>query len=905
LVEHKIHCQENGPQRVKYPEEGKNWIQFDDLKKMLKLPFCIYADFETNNIKIQGCEAALDKASTTKKTHHEVTGFTFVTVSPYYKTKRVTFRGKDAGTVFLKKILQEENRLLKIIENKKEMVISNKEEIMFQKAKSCHICNEKFCQADLELDENGKNKGKGYKVRDHCHFTGKYRGAAHNICNLNYRTVREIPVFFHNLSGYDGHIIFQNLCKVQEKLKVKVIAKTIEKFITFSIGKLQFKDTLQFLPSSLEKLVKNLRAKAEKEEVQEHKIEKLKVLFNNLYNYFEHKWSHLPQTAFEMLTRKLVYPYSYMDGFDKFKETELPPKEAFKNDLTNQHISQEDYEFVNKLWKTFGLQNLGELHDLYMDTDVYLLTDIFENFRKFSLEKYGLDAAHFCTAPSLSWSAALKHTKIKLELPTDPDMHIFFDRGLTGGISIVANHYARANNSELGNENYDPNKENSYINLFDCNNQYGDAMRQFLPTHGFEWMELYTESTEFWTEFVLKQKDEQDDGYMFEVDLEYPTELHDKHDNFPLAPEHLDIKAEMLSAYQKDLAEKLKLKVGGEKLCLTLNDKHNYICHYRNLKMYLEMGLKLKKVHKVLTFKQSAWLKTYIDLNTKLRQAADNDAEKDFAKLMNNSFFGKTCQDVRKYKDVKIVMDEEKSRKLIARPTLKQLKVYDENLVAIQLKKSEVVLNKPRYIGMAILDISKIVMYRFHYDFMMKKYPGAKLMFTDTDSFCYWIPTDSNIYEDIKGNSEWFDFSNFSKDHPNFDDSNKLVPGKFKDEMGGQLILEFAGLRSKMYSIKKCDGQCKSTAKGVLKCVKDNVLTHEDYCECLFQKREMRHKMTKIMQENHEMYTVDTVKTSLSPFNDKKWISREGDVFTSYSFGHHKIVEEELMDCLTDLANSN
>merc|ERR1711873_293433 len=157
-----------------------------------------------------------------------------------------------------------------------------------------------------------------------------------------------------------------------------------------------------------------------------------------------------------------------------------------------------------------------------------------------------------------------------------------------------------------------------------------------------------------------------------------------------------------------------------------------------------------------------------------------------------------------------------------------------------------------RYIGMCILDISKIVMYRFHYDYMMKKFPGAKLLFTDTDSFCYWIPTESNIYEDIKG-EDWFDFSNYPQDHPNYDTINKLVPGKFKDEMGGTVIIEFVGLRAKMYSI---------------------------------------------------LASNTTKKTSLSPFNDKKWISRDGDRFKTYSFGHYRIVEEEIEDCLVDLVNN-
>ena len=445
-------------------------------------------------------------------------------------------------------------------------------------------------------------------------------------------------------------------------------------------------------------------------------------------------------------------------------------------------------------------------------------------------------------------------------------------------------------------QGYDPQKPKSYIQLLDCNNQYGMAMMQHLPTHGFEWVPLETESTEFWTEYISNLSDEQEDGFIFEVELEYPESLHDAHDNFPLAPVHKEITSDLLSTYQKDLADSFDTKVGGMKLCATLEDKNKYICHYRNLKFYLGKGMILTKVHRILRFKQSAWLRPYIELNTNLRKNASSKFEENLFKLMNNSFFGKTCEDVRKYRDVKIAMTEKRVRKLVARPTVKQWKIYEENLAAFQLKRSTVELNKPRYIGMCILDISKIVMYDFHYNYIMEKFPGTKLLFTDTDSFCYWIPTEKNIYEEIRG-SDWFDFSNYPKDHPNYDNSNNKIPGKFKDEMGGQPIVECVGLRSKMYSFETENGG-KKTLKGISKVVKDKDIRHLDYRESLFSAKQMSHKQTRIMQEEHELYTVETKKTSLSPLNDKKWITRDGDTFTTFSFGHYMIKDHELAELL-------
>ena len=251
------------------------------------------------------------------------------------------------------------------------------------------------------------------------------------------------------------------------------------------------------------------------------------------------------------------------------------------------------------------------------------------------------------------------------------------------------------------------------------------------------------------------------------------------------------------------------------------------------------------------------------------------------------NFTGKTCEDVRKHRDVRIAMTDVKAKKLVARPQYKQHVIYDENMVAIQLKKTVVTLNKPRYIGMAILDISKLVMYRFHYEFIMDKYPGTKLLFTDTDSFCYWIPSKTNIYEEIKGNQEWFDFSNYPIEHPNFDyDVNNLVPGKMKDEMEGVPIIEFVGLRAKMYSIKALDiEKDKKTAKGIIRAVKERQITHEDFKTSLYEKKRFTHTGTKILQVKHQLYTADVTKVTLSPFNDKKWITRDGDNFISYSFG--------------------
>ena len=265
---------------------------------------------------------------------------------------------------------------------------------------------------------NIKNLNKGYKVKDHCHWSGNYRGPAHNLCNLKMRKFRKIPCFFHNFAGYDSHLLVRGFNSNLIKKSPKVIPKSSEKYVYLSLDKIEFKDSLQFLNTSLEKLVSNLKSKGENIALQ----------FPNTWKYFNHRWKHLDQEAFEMLTEKLLYPYSYFQSFSNFNETNLPDITCFNNDLTNEIVSTADYEKVKKIWNTFELKTLGDLHNLYVESDVNLLADCFEKFRQFSLLHYKLDPAHFISSPSLSWESALLHTQVNLEIPQDIDMHLFIDR---------------------------------------------------------------------------------------------------------------------------------------------------------------------------------------------------------------------------------------------------------------------------------------------------------------------------------------------------------------------------------------------------------------------------------------------------------------------------------------------
>ena len=313
----------------------------------------------------------------------------------------------------------------------------------------------------------------------------------------------------------------------------------------------------------------------------------------------------------DLMSQKGVYPYDFMDSFEKFNQTELPTKDQFYSILNDQHITDDEYDHANKVWKTFKIKTMGEYHDLSLVSDLLLLTDVFENFRKTCMQYYKLDPCHYFTSPGLSWDAMLKMTNIKLELMTDIDMFQFIEKGMRGGVSYIANRYGNGNNKYM--KEYDEKAPSKYIMYLDANNLYGWAMSQYLPTGNFKRMT----DKEISKIDLGKYKADGKKGLIPEVDLEYNKNLHELHNDYPVAPEKVKVSKNILSAYCKKIAEKYNISFGlVSKLIPTLRDKKEYVLHYCNLQLYLDLGLKIKKVHRVLKFDQSPWLKQYIDFNT-------------------------------------------------------------------------------------------------------------------------------------------------------------------------------------------------------------------------------------------------------------------------------------------------
>lgn len=423
----------------------------------------------------------------------------------------------------------------------------------------------------------------------------------------------------------------------------------------------------------------------------------------------------------------------------------------------------------------------------------------------------------------------------------------------------------------------------------------------------FQWNDTFT------LDEILQHPDDDRTGFILEVDLQYPDELHHSHNDLPLAPEKRPILVSELSAYSQTQLDRLNipLKESLPKLVPDLNPKLNYVVHYRNLKYYIEAGLKVSKVHRVLSFEQGAWLSGYINFNTEKRKAAANDFEKDFFKLMNNAVFGKTMENLRNRINFKLVQTAEKAIKNANSPAFEKFTIFQNDLVGIHLRKKKLTLDRPIYTGFTILDISKLHMYKFHYGVIRARYGDkARLLFTDTgklipflyrgkvlkifilitDSLTYHIET-PDLYADFADQTDYYDFSGYPVDHPLYSVINKKVLGKFKDELNSVPIIEFCGLRPKMYSLLTMDGE-KKTAKGVCKRVVKRSVLHEHYRDCLLNRSVTVAGMKRIVSRRHELSTVQQYKLCLNPCDDKRYILDDGKFTLAH--GHVNIPKSRI-----------
>ncbi len=429
---HEELCSDQKLQHSIYPKPGGT-AKFKNYERLHDVPFAVYADFESFIEPVQYAEQDPSKSFTNKYQNHIPSGFCYVIKcmdESVYSTKTVlktaSYGGEDMGKAFVDSLTEDLKPVYEILKNSRPMMMSDSEKSKHEKTKECYACKDVF--GTMRTNEKTKKKEKVTKCRDHCHITGKYRGAACDKCNLRMRVPKFVPVLFHNLEGYDSHLFVKSLGLTDGD--IKCIPKTDEKYISF--GK------------------------------------------------------NIPMD----------------DGKEKTAYLEM--------------------RFL-----AFNCETMKDYHDLYLKTDMLLLADIMTEFRRVCKEVYELDALHYYTVPGLAWDAMLKITEVEIDLISDPDMYLMVEKGIRGGISTITKRYAKANNKYI--KDYDKDQMSVYIPYLDTNNLYGWAMRHKLPVKDFRWMS--EDELENW----------ESKPCIFEVDLEYPKELHDFHSEYPLAPEQLQI----------------------------------------------------------------------------------------------------------------------------------------------------------------------------------------------------------------------------------------------------------------------------------------------------------------------------------------------------------------------------
>lgn len=819
----------------------------------------------------------------------------------------------------------------------------------YDEATECYICGNPFLPA----------KGKR-KVRDHDHLTGQFIGAACEGCNINRRPDRMyIPLFFHNGKNYDTHLLIKEITKAQYDCKFEGIAQNSQKIMSFKIMRFENEeqpdgsvvttrsmcdikvlDSILFLLSSLGKLT----------EVQKHKsqwngdpmTEEAMGGYRDVFP-ITYRWSNLIymppyfdaayvqsenyyDPRITLALRKNAYPYLWFNNFEKFSYpigelTKLFDNRvytAFTENVTSEFKAnfEDNIGVYHKVIEVFNFQFVWEYVKLYVSMDVLQLADILQETRIVYQRVHRLDMFQFYGLPGYTWAAFQLHIdaspyKPWLFMEGEMDKVCFIARAIRGGCSGCMLRYSYVNNKFMEDKAlFRPEKPHKYLLYLDANNLYGWSMSQDLPYGEFEWYSseriVYFNGQEDNYEcFIRDYLDELGDGrgaYIM-CDLEFPWYIHDKLNFYPLAPESGYVPEEWISNYSRMLHELAGSKHDSKSRLLlqSLTKRVKYVTYYKNLRFYLRMGMKLTHIYKILEFKEAPLMRSYIDLNTQMRNKAESVAEKNQWKNANNSAYGKTFENQLNYSILKFISGEEAFNKAVKDPGFDGCVFASDNLMLGRMKYTSVDFNKPIYLGATITELAKLHMFEFYYDVLMDHFgqDNIKLCMTDTDSVLVEVQCE-DIYEEIAKIQRKYDSPIDTsplkpavvEKYGIIGEHNKEV-GYFKPEADPIAIQEFVGLRPKVYSTREMNTndahmRCKGTPKSSM----EMFVRHQNYIECLFhdyQADRMRQRVdvSMIRSKDHHIYSIQTSKVSLSCNDSKRFILQ--DNIHSFAYGHYVI----------------
>jgi len=868
IDDHMSYCMQQKVQKTKFPEDPI--LKFQNFSAMEMIPFAIFADFES--FINPNDEPSTSNSECVKLAKHTPSGFNWTCVDHRGKiVRKRTYHAENEsdklGQLFLKDILSLAEFL-----NKKVSYYESCAQAQMQLPDNlpdpleCFFCSQNFKQGDQI-------------VRHHTHLPPyKFKGYAHNICNVGVSVIKCYPVFFHNFAGYDSQYIIQSLDK-EFVSNVEIIPQTEEKFMSVKINqRIKFVDSMLFLQAGLEKVAKSMNP-----------CEDFTITRSIFREYGPVKT--------ELLLEKGIFPYQYMTGPAVFSETRLPDIQFFYDDLNEEPLKIIDYEKAQRIWTELGIRNLGHYQDNYVERDVGILADAMYKLRKVMWNAHNLDIFHYLSLPHFCLDAALKITKVKLDHVRDPTMHLWFESSIRGGYVSCGNLRAATANNPLC-EFFNPNEPLSYIIYWDMNNLYSGALQGMLPVGNYRWVDRDAlDLIQPNREKFLKSLDRNSlVGYFFEIDLSFPENVHEKLNSYPPAPYNRVVKKEELSPFQKQILNDIEISsqyFKQNRLISDLYTRKNYICHFSVLKTFMDLGCKVDIIHRAVYFTQQPWLSSYIQFNTVKRQACNNMIEKSFWKLANNCIYGKFIENKRKRQRIVLISSVEKAMMYNKKPSVQGMKIINENLVSLRLRKLVVHFDRPLAIGCTILDESKRLMLNFHYDYVCQRYGiNANLLATDTDSLIYQIFTD-NVYEDCLRNVNIFDMSNYDTTNPFFShynsNANKLVVGKMKDELANHIVTHFVIAKPKMYAIRYIDPlkQCTKVikkAKGVQKSCVSKKIKFDDYVNAISENMQMSTIGKSIRSINHQIYTLNAKKKAINGFDIKRFILDDG--VRTLAYGH-------------------
>jgi len=604
---HEKICSLNKARIEEVPEKGDNIIKFKNFERTHRLDYIAYVDFEcvlNPNCSEICAECSSLKCKCDASYIEDINAqlpicYSFLVLGPNRKiVHEDTYVGEDAHVRFVAHLLEQERLWISdLLQMKNQITMTDSDQVDFLNSTSCYICKKDFTTETV-------------KCRDHCHFTSTYLGAACQSCNLRRRRPKKLKIFAHNSSRYDMHFIIKALANFTDDIiNISVLPYNGENFRTMRFNSFEIMDSLAFLQESLNQLANNLKE-------SNHSYDILRQ------TYLTKKNGRLCKDRFDMVLGKSFFPYEYCTSFEKMRSTKKMPKQReFYSTLSEQSITREDYRFAKSVWKEFNMKNLVDYTALYCKIDVVILAEVFEKFRDEMIKFSQIDPAHYISLPAYGYDSMLKITKSEIELPTDIDIVQFLEMGKRGGVSFINTRY-------FSSETLDGD-----IIYQDRNNLYGEAQMQKLPYKHFRW--LNKEEIE---DFDVSKIDlDGDKGYFVECDLHYPKRLHKSHSSLPLAPELLEVNFANLSPFIRSSIRKTEgTHYKDVKLMSTFHDKLNYVCHAKNLQLYISLGLKLTGIHRVLEFTQTNLLAPYIEKTTAARQMATSKFEMDlFKKLVS------------------------------------------------------------------------------------------------------------------------------------------------------------------------------------------------------------------------------------------------------------------------------